>query len=277
MEKAGIARAGHQRGPAENRDPPTGVPKRPQAMLNYPIPEIAQLAGIPDKQLIADSRLSELRRILLAWWKVAQRDFPWRHTREPYHIFVAEVLLHRTRAAQVAALYHNTLIEFPTLDDLAKTNLEHLARILHSAGLRWRVTLLLSAAQDINARFGGRIPRDSAQLQSIPGIGHYIASAIRCFAYGEADAIVDTNTVRVLGRVFGLRITDSLRRSRQFHELARIVLDPQYAREFNFALLDLAAMICTPRNPQCIECPIQAYCSYGGGAPPIQSAATAGS
>lgn len=216
----------------------------------------------------------ELRGSLLLWWETYQRHFPWRESTDPYHVFVAEVLLHRTRAAQVVDLFHRTLRAYPTVEALADADETALSRMLFSAGLRWRVDLLLSAARDIRDRFGGKIPRDQLELQSIPGVGHYIASAIRCFAFGDAVAVVDVNTVRVIGRVFDWAINDSVRRSRKFHELAASVLDVDHPREFNFALLDLAALVCTPRNPRCTQCPLQLHCATGKARLSNQSAAT---
>jgi A/G-specific adenine glycosylase len=206
---------------------------------------------------------SRLREALLAWWERYGRDFPWRKTRSAYHVLVAEALLHRTRANQVVGLYEKTLAAYPTVYALAAAEPEAVYELLHSAGLRWRVGLLLNAAQEIVDRFSGEVPASRVELESIPGIGHYIAAAIRCFAFGENDAIIDSNVVRVYGRVFDLRVTDSLRRNRDFHQLAQSLVDPEHPREYNLALLDLAAAICTPRVPKCEVCPIAVHCTYG--------------
>lgn len=200
---------------------------------------------------------------LLSWWEGARREFPWRNTKNPYHVFVAEVLLHRTRAAQVVEMYGAMVSEFPSVEDLARAETARLRYVLHSAGLRWRVDLLHRAAQEIVHRYSGSVPSGREDLESIPGIGHYIAAAIRCFAFGENDAIIDSNVVRVYGRMFDLRVTDSLRRNREFHQLAASLVDPEHPREYNLALLDLAAAICTPRLPKCEVCPIAVHCSYG--------------
>lgn len=202
-------------------------------------------------------------------WPRFQRSFPWRDTRNPYALLLAEVLLHRTRANQVVDIYRRVLSRYPDIGSLADADLAELTALLRSAGLRWRVVLLLRAAEVIRDRYNGSVPLERAELESIPGIGHYIASAIRCFAFGEPDAIIDTNTVRVLARVFGFPITDSLRRNRGFHALAQKALDPEHPREYNFALLDLAASICLRRTPLCSECPIHPFCSHGGGSPPV--------
>jgi A/G-specific adenine glycosylase len=208
-------------------------------------------------------RVAQIRARLLAWWERSARVFPWRNTRDPYRILVAEALLHRTRADQVVDLYARTLATYPTVNALAEANLGQLHELLHSAGLRWRVDRLADAARYIVRHFAGEIPSASADLESIPGVGHYIAAAVRCFAFGESVAIVDSNVVRVYGRVFAIPITDLLRRDKDFHQLAQFLVDPEHPREFNFALLDLAATICTPRAPRCEQCPIAETCNYG--------------
>jgi A/G-specific adenine glycosylase len=210
-----------------------------------------------------EESFSELHAPLLRWWTANKRVFPWRETTEPYHIFIAEVLLHRTRAEQVVRLYRDTLNAFPTINALANAESNSLSTILHSAGLRWRVTLLLRAAEVICQKYGGEIPSDKEELEAIPGIGHYIASAIRCFAFGQPDALIDTNTVRVLTRVYGLEANDRTRRDPTFHKLANDAVDSEHPKEYNLAMLDLAAAICTPRNPRCPTCPILSHCIYG--------------
>jgi A/G-specific adenine glycosylase len=207
--------------------------------------------------------LACLRADLLSAWPQFRRSFPWRNTHDPYSLFIAEVLLHRTRASQVVGTYEQMLERYPDVQHLAAADLDELATLLQSAGLRWRVVLLHRAAELIYERYHGIIPKSKEKLEAIPGIGHYIASAIRCFAYGYPDALIDTNTVRVLTRVYGLVASDRIRRDPAFHKLANDTLDPRHPREFNLALLDLAAAICTPRNPNCPFCPLLPYCEYG--------------
>jgi len=162
--------------------------------------------------ILRDFPVQTLRSDLLRWWCHAKRHFPWRETRDAYRVLVAEVLLHRTRAGQVVPLYQLFLERFPNIQALAKSTPDELLRLFRSAGLRWRWKLLHAMAVDMEARFNGQIPDDFVQLTSLPGVSHYIASAERCFAFGHPEAIMDTNTVRVTGRLFGLAITDSSRR-----------------------------------------------------------------
>jgi A/G-specific adenine glycosylase len=114
-------------------------------------------------------------------------------------------------------------------------------------------------------RHAGDVPAGKADLEALPGIGHYIAAAVRCFAFGYPDAVVDTNTVRIASRVFGFRVNDSSRRNRAVHQHVKGLVSPTTARESNLALLDLGALVCTARKPACESCPVRAFCITGRG------------
>jgi A/G-specific adenine glycosylase len=200
---------------------------------------------------------------LLSWWADNHRDYPWRRTTDPYHLLVAEFLLHRTRADQVVSLYLRFLATYPRVEDLAQAQLSDVREVLASAGLVWRVDMLLDCARTVVERFEGQIPEGFADLQSLPGIGHYKAAAIRCFAFGYADAIVDTNTVRIASRLLGFRVTDSSRRSNAVHTIIQSLINPEQARALNFALLDFGALVCRSVRPLCLECPLLELCAYG--------------
>ncbi len=215
------------------------------------------------EQLLKDFPLKEVRGSLLKWWNsVGQRHFPWRETQDPFIVLVAEILLHRTRADQVVSLYRIFLEKYPDMCSVAKSSPDELERLLRSAGLHWRWRLFHSMAVDIETRSNGQIPRRFEDLTSLPGVSHYIASAVRCFAFGYPDVLLDTNTVRVAGRVFGLPVTDSSRRSGLFRKVLEKLLYVEYPREFNFALIDFAAAICKPKTPLHDICPIHDYCRF---------------
>lgn len=215
------------------------------------------------EQLIRDSPVEEIRGNLLGWWNsVGQRHFPWREIQDPFKVLVAEILLHRTRADQIVPLYQFFLEKYPDLHSIANSSPDELEKSFHSAGLHWRWKLLHSMAVDIETRFNEQIPRSFEDLTSLPGVSHYIASAVRCFAFGYPDILLDTNTVRVAGRVFGLLITDSSRRSKLFREVLERFIDSDYPREFNFALIDFAAVICRAKTPLHDICPVHDYCRF---------------
>lgn len=205
-----------------------------------------------------------IRRLLLDWWTSSGRDFPWRRTRDPYHILISEVLLHRTRADQVVRVYGEFIRRYPTVTDLARAEPREVMRLLRPLGLRWRVRLLLRAARSIAARFGGSVPTDPAELMALPGIGPYISSAVATFSLGIRAPLLDANTVRVLSRLTGVRATDGSRRSRRFAEIYLRLLGDGDPRAFGYALIDLAALICRPSRPRCGECPLVRFCRYAG-------------
>lgn len=213
-----------------------------------------------------DHRLDagRLRADLIAWGRDNFRVFPWRETGDPYAILVAEVMLHRTKAPQVMAVYPDFLRRYPDMAELAKASPEDLHVALASLGLRGRVDMLYAMAQEIATRFDGRIPVTKDGLVSLPGVSDYIAGAVRCFSRNEPEPLIDTNTVRVIGRLFGLKTTDSSRRNRLFKDMHAALVDPDEPRAYNYAVLDLAALVCTKvRPPECSACPVKRYCSYG--------------
>jgi A/G-specific adenine glycosylase len=202
------------------------------------------------------------RRRLINWGRKYFRDFPWRETNNPYRILIAETLLHRTQAVQVKEIYKEFIQKFDNPHELAKADKSQVRNLLKSLGLYWRIDLILEMATQIVEDFGGRVPEDKQDLMSLPGVGEYIASSVRCFAYGYPDAIIDTNIIRIVTRVLGIAHKDSLRRNKNFKLIVQQLVDEEHPREYNFALLDHAALICLPKNPRCNECPINHLCAF---------------
>jgi len=218
---------------------------------------------VDTEQIMKDAPVGTIRGHLSEWWKFkGKRQFPWRETQDPFKVLIAEIMLHRTRADQVVPLYRHFLENYPDVKSIAASSSEELEKKFHSAGLHWRWKLLHSMAVDILTRFNGQIPRSFEDLTSLPGVSHYIASAMRCFAFGYPDVLLDTNTVRVVGRVFGLDITDSSRRSKLFKNALERLLDQTHPREFNWALIDFASAICKSQSPRHVDCPISKCCVY---------------
>ena len=202
---------------------------------------------------------------LLKWWTENQRKFPWRKTRDPYKILISEVLLHRTKAEQVVPVYNELIAKLPTIKDLAIVSSDSIKKLLHPLGLHWRTELLHKMSALIVEEYGGKIPSAKRELESLPGVSHYIASAVRCFAFGYPEALLDTNIVRILGRIFDVQVTDGSRRSKYFQKLSESILDKRNPREFNYALIDLGALVCKPKHPLCKFCPLNCLCKYGTG------------
>lgn len=206
--------------------------------------------------------LENYRSALISWGQTHFRDFPWRHTSDPYHVLLAEILLHRTQAKQVVEIYLMFVTRYPSISALNTASYEELAILLKPLGLYWRINLIVLMAEELVNRFEATVPEDRDDLLSLPGVGDYIASSVRCFAFDKPDAIIDTNVVRVITRLLGISHKDSLRRKRSFQELAQSLIDPDNPQAYNYAILDLANLVCRPRIPNCQICLLQDSCKF---------------
>lgn len=204
----------------------------------------------------------EFESLLIKWWQRNKRQFPWRLTRAPYEIMVAEILLHRTKAEQVSKVYSRFLTSFPTINLVAEANYEEIHNILKELGLNWRIELLHKMAEEIIKKYNGIIPQTKEVLKTLPGISDYIASAIVCFCFNKSEPLLDTNIVRILGRIFSLKVTDSSRRSNHFKLLYQTINSKENPREFAFAMIDLGSLVCLPNRPSCHLCPVKDLCAY---------------
>lgn len=215
------------------------------------------------EQILPQETLAALRPALLRWGESHFRPFPWRQTRDPYRILLAEISLHRTQVKQMVAVYERLVATYPNVPALAAADKTALDALLFSLGLRWRTDLLHVMAQEIVTRFGGHIPTDRTDLLSLSGVSEYIAGAVRCFAWDQPEALMDTNTVRIAGRLLGWQVKDSSRRNTRFRAALQALLDPDEPRAFNYALLDLAHLVCLKRQePLCDRCPMATWCRY---------------
>lgn len=215
-----------------------------------------------------------------AWYQEHQRDFPWRHTCNAYETLIAELLLQQTDAPKAAKVYEGFVASFPTPADLAQAKAKRVLTFIRSIGLDYRAKRLVAIAREIEERFCGEMPADRESLVSLPGVGPYIANAVLATAFGERAAIVDTNVVRVVARFFGVR--SALKRPRtdpRLWQFAEQLLPRKAARvrEWNYALLDFAAILCRHRHPRCQICPCRRNCcAFGQFSPQPRSGRTPG-
>jgi A/G-specific adenine glycosylase len=209
-----------------------------------------------------EERAAFFRRQVIAWGVCHGRHFPWRHTTEPYRLLIAELMLRRTQARQVILVYEAFVRRFPTPHALASASEREVKKLLQPLGLAWRVPAFRQMARRVVDDYAGEVPRDRKALLSLSGVGEYVADSVRCFAYNEPVAILDTNTVRVAGRYFGFPVhAESRRRAPVKRAVARLV-DPEAPRAGNLALLDFAATVCRAQRPLCASCPVEAGCAW---------------
>ncbi len=201
------------------------------------------------------------QRRLLAWYRRHGRALPWRETRDPYRVLVSEIMLQQTQVERVIPKYHEFLQKYPTLEELARAPVEEVRRTWYPLGYNIRPVRLHAIAREAVARYGGTLPDDSGSLQGFKGIGRYTAGAVLAFAYARDAPILDTNVRRLLGRVFLGR--DGLRRlkgQKRLWELAAALIPRGGAYDFNQALMDFGALVCTAKKPLCLVCPMRAFC-----------------
>lgn len=209
------------------------------------------------------SKIKTIRTELLKWGEYNLRKFPWRETLNPYKIIVAEVMLHRTKANQVKDVYENFILKYPDFDSIVRAGRESIRADLKSLGLFWRADLLFDMARYIVEEYNCELPQDRKKLMAMPGVGNYISAAILCLGYNLPEPMLDTNTVRVLGRIFGLKITDSSRRSKLFYGIMNDLINFWYPRNVSLALIDYANMVCIPgEKPRCEICNLRDICTY---------------
>jgi A/G-specific adenine glycosylase len=201
------------------------------------------------------------RRNLLTWYRANGRDLPWRRTTDPYHILVSEVMLQQTQVDRVLPKYHEWIDKYPSLADLASAPVDDVADTWRPLGYNIRPRRLHAIARESVARFGGELPSDEATLLSFKGIGAYTAGAIRSFAFHQRAAILDTNVARVLFRVFVGRGDPKVHAmKRRLWAISEALVPRKDVFDFNQGLMDLGAIVCTPRNPRCHACPMRRGC-----------------
>ena len=203
------------------------------------------------------------RRRLLDWYRKNGRDLPWRNTDDPYHILVSEVMLQQTQVDRVLPKYHEWLGKYPSFEALAVAEERDVVKTWYPLGYNIRPRRLQSIARESVAKYGGELPSDEATLLSFKGIGPYTAGAVMSFAFRKRAAILDTNVARVLFRVFiGKGDPRGHKMDKRLWDLSRAVLPFKHVFDFNQALMDFGATLCTARKPLCEACPMKRKCVF---------------
>jgi A/G-specific adenine glycosylase len=215
----------------------------------------------PSLATLNPAQLAAFRRKLLAWFHRAKRDLPWRRTRDPYRIWISEIMLQQTRVAAVIPYYERFLKRFPSVRALARARVETVLQNWAGLGYYSRARNLHCAAKEIVSRHDGRFPRELDAALALPGIGGYTAAAVLSIAYEVPLAVLDGNVARVLARLGAVR--GDLRAPRQWRQFANesaALVAPRAAGDWNQAMMELGATVCTPIAPRCEECPVDTFC-----------------
>jgi A/G-specific adenine glycosylase len=205
---------------------------------------------------------AQIRRALADWFRQAARDLPWRRTTDPYAILVSEVMCQQTQVATVVDYYVRWMERFPTFHALAQANEDEVLHAWAGLGYYSRAKNLQRAAKEVVKKFGGILPARVDAAENLPGVGRYTSAAVAAFAFDFSVPVVDANIARVLARVFDVpELIDTAAGQRKIRGAARSLLPPRNGRLHTSALMELGALVCTPRKPRCHACPIRGACA----------------
>lgn len=204
----------------------------------------------------------QFRQDLLSWYEREHRDLPWRKTSNPYYIWVSEVMLQQTRVDTVIPYYERFIEAFPTLEALAFAEEQDVLKLWEGLGYYSRARNLQTGARQVVEQFNGIVPNDRARISTLRGVGPYTAGAVLSIAYGIPEHAVDGNVMRVFSRL--QRIEADIARAKNkkiFEEAVMDVISHEDPSSFNQAIMELGAVVCTPKNPHCFLCPVQSHCA----------------
>lgn len=203
---------------------------------------------------------SPFSRKLLSWYKRNARDLPWRHTRDPYRIWISEIMLQQTTVAAVIPYYQRWFTSFPSLRNLAKAPLNKVLKLWQGLGYYQRARNLQKAAQMICQRHSGKIPETTAELLALPGMGPYTSAAVASIAFNVVSPVIDANVRRVVMRLCAIKGKRSALSDRKILAFLSKNIPADFAGDFNQAMMELGALICRSADPNCPSCPVKDFC-----------------
>ncbi|WP_460022181.1 A/G-specific adenine glycosylase [Lactovum odontotermitis] len=209
------------------------------------------------------AKINDFQLSLLNWYRVNQRSLPWRKTRDPYKVWVSEIMSQQTQVETVIPYYERFVKKYPAISDLANADDAELLKLWEGLGYYSRARNLKSGAQQMMSEFDGEFPQEIDKIRSIKGIGPYTAASIASICFGQAEPAIDGNLFRVGSRIFEISDDISKSATRKVFDMKfrPLMSHHQDAGNFNQALMDIGAMICHPKSPKCEICPISAYCA----------------
>lgn len=206
---------------------------------------------------------NSLTKRILKWYDINKASYPWRSNCTPYQILITEMLLRKTTRNQVKKLFPLFFRKFPSITKLATANKKEVEEVIRPLGMeKIRSKLLVEVAKTVVKKHNGKVPNDKIDLLSLPGVGEYIANAVLLLSRGEKVALVDTNSKRIVERLFLGNSEPKKRVNREISEQVFFLVPEKRFVDFNLALLDFATSVCLPRNPKCPSCPLKKYCAY---------------
>ncbi|WP_018395679.1 A/G-specific adenine glycosylase [Bacillus sp. 37MA] len=214
-----------------------------------------------ENRAIQKMNITKFQQDLVNWYEAEKRDLPWRHERDPYKIWVSEIMLQQTRVDTVIPYFNRFMEQFPTIDALAGADEEDVMKAWEGLGYYSRVRNLQSAVKEVAESYGGIVPEKKEDFLSLKGVGPYTGGAVLSIAYGLPEPAVDGNVMRVISRL--LTIWDDIAKPSTRKIFERAVEELMYKENpssFNQALMELGAIICTPTSPSCLLCPVQNHC-----------------
>jgi A/G-specific adenine glycosylase len=213
---------------------------------------------------MTDRSVLEFRRNLLAWGRKNRRSFPWRETDDPFRVLVAEMLLQRSRGKTVATVYDRLFARWPDAYVMSRARESSIAAVIRPLGLVRRAASLRAMAKEVVRR--GGVPPTQSELLELPGVGPYAAGATAAVAFAARTHVVDGVTARVYRRYFGLDEDGPVSNDRELWDVVEGATPPRAVKEWNWAVLDLAASVCLPQIPRCVMCPLRSTCAHAASA-----------
>lgn len=210
------------------------------------------------------TQLQRIRSRVTLWSLGGRRRLPWHDCGDPYKVFVAEVLVRKTRAIDALPVYEAVTLAYPTIVSLSQANPTELRQLIEPIGLPNRAETLIDGAKHVDQQLGGRIPDDPTDLMLLKGVGRYTANAVACIAYGRTVPMIDEGAGRVIRRLLGVQANGPANQDRNLWSWAEKLVPPKDPVEFNLSLLHLSQEICRPRRPKCGICPLETECASAG-------------
>ncbi len=199
--------------------------------------------------------------VILGWYHKNKRDLPWRKTKDPYRIWLSEIILQQTRVDQGMAYYHRFVHQYPDINKLASAKEDDVLKLWQGLGYYSRARNLHHTAKEVAKKYGGKFPSEYEEVRSLKGIGEYTTAAILSFAFNKKFPVVDGNVFRLLSRFFGIDTPiDSSKAKKEFYQLAGDLMENHPPQDFNQAIMEFGSRQCKPQNPDCLACPLNNGC-----------------